>query len=238
MIRILIILLGFSVCAASAATFDEANRLYEQRKYAEAARAYESLLAGNKASPEIMFNLGNALFKNGNIGKAILSYRKAARLHPRDPDINANLQYARDAVTGSNAVQPTILDRALEFFSLNEIAVVAAGALWIWLIAAAAGKLKPSLGSPLKPARTIAALIFCVSAAWLVAALNHRNSPTAVVIAREAIIKFGPLSESETAFTASDGTELEVLGRKDEWVQVSDRSNRAGWVNQRQVELF
>src|SRR5689334_17765004 len=82
------------------AAFDAANKLYEQGKYAEGAGAYEKILQTGTASPALYFNLGNAFFKSGQIGRAIIAYRQAQRLTPRDPDVRANLQFARNQVQG------------------------------------------------------------------------------------------------------------------------------------------
>src|SRR5580765_1961801 len=70
-----------------ATAFDQANRLYEQGKYAMAATAYEKLLQSEPASPALYFNLGNAWFKAGQSGRAIAAYRQAEMLAPRDPNL-------------------------------------------------------------------------------------------------------------------------------------------------------
>ena len=71
---------------ADSASFDQANRLYEQGKYADAIVAYRGLLGQKQSSAALYFNLGNAFFKSGNTGEAIINYRLAQRLAPRDPD--------------------------------------------------------------------------------------------------------------------------------------------------------
>ena len=77
------ILLALALLAAPvrgenlAPAFDQANRLYEQGKYAEAASAYENLLHADSNSPALYFNLGNARFKAGQSGRAIAAYRQA-----------------------------------------------------------------------------------------------------------------------------------------------------------------
>src|SRR5438552_9134717 len=93
------------LCAGSVAraedvstAFDQANRLYEEGKFTEAAAAYEKMLQQGQASPALYFNLGNALFKAGQVGRAVLNYRLAERLAPRDTDIRANLKFARGSV--------------------------------------------------------------------------------------------------------------------------------------------
>src|ERR1700722_13167815 len=64
--------------------FESANILYDEGKYAEAAAGYDQLIAEGKVSAALYFNRGNALFKEGQIGRAIASYRQAQLLAPRD----------------------------------------------------------------------------------------------------------------------------------------------------------
>ena len=42
----------------------------------------------------LYYNLGNACFKSGKLGEAILWYERARRLLPHDEDIEANLRFA------------------------------------------------------------------------------------------------------------------------------------------------
>src|SRR5437867_3328477 len=98
------VFLGASACAADAiAIFDQANRMYEQGKFAEAAAAYQQVISLGHTSSTIYYNLGNAWFKAGQIGRSIVAYRRAEDLAPRDPNIRFNLNFARKQVSGSNA---------------------------------------------------------------------------------------------------------------------------------------
>ena len=84
----------------SATAFDSANKLYEEGKFAEAVSAYEKLAQSGETSAALYFNLGNAFFKSGQIGRAVAAYRTAEQLTPRDPDVRANLQFARNQAQG------------------------------------------------------------------------------------------------------------------------------------------
>src|SRR5205814_513210 len=76
--------------------FYQGNAAYKAGDYAGAAGAYERLLNAGLASGPLYFNLGNAYFKNGHVGQAILNFERAHRLMPRDPDVRANLAYAAE----------------------------------------------------------------------------------------------------------------------------------------------
>ncbi len=74
--------------------FLQANQAYKSGDFTAAAAGYEKLLAAGMSNGELLYNLGNAYFKKGDTGRAILNYRKAELFMPRDADLEANLQYA------------------------------------------------------------------------------------------------------------------------------------------------
>ncbi len=47
-------------------------------------------------NPALFYNLGNAYFRTGDLGRAILNYERALALDPSQPEARANLQLARD----------------------------------------------------------------------------------------------------------------------------------------------
>src|SRR4029453_11490487 len=94
-----LVLLAVSARAAEEtpqALFFRGNALYADGRYADAAAAYEQLFAGGVASANAYFNLGNAYLKEGEVGRAVLAYERAARLAPGDPVLRANLAFARE----------------------------------------------------------------------------------------------------------------------------------------------
>ena len=234
------VLLGLTSLKATAesseAVFDGANKLYEQGKYAEAATAYEQLAKTGRISEALFFNWGNALFKGGKIGQAIAAYRQAEGLAPRDPDVRANLQFARNQVQGST-LKPDAISLWLGRLSLNEWAWLAAGSLWSWLLLLAATQLRPALKSVLKSYVVALAILTAVAAALCGTDFYlSRVVAKAIVIAPETTARLAPLDESQTAFLLHDGAEVLVLDQKDQWLQVQVDSRRTGWVHAEAVK--
>jgi tetratricopeptide (TPR) repeat protein len=230
--------LAFFVLNSSAAAnpdFENANRLYEKSDYAAAVTAYQSLLQSGRASPALLFNLGNAYFKNGQVGKAIAAYRQAAQLAPRDPDITANLNFARGAVPGNNfRVSP--FQRMLRALTLSEIGAFTAAATWTLFLLLAVAQWRPVLKPSLRAFTICSAILTLLASVWLVQALLDRSSNRiAVVTASSSAVRFGPLEESQISFNVRDGNELRVLSHKDGWLQVADPSNRTGWIPAKDV---
>jgi hypothetical protein len=235
----LIIVALFSGVGARAASrlddlFDSANRLYEQSKFSDAVTAYEGIVRTGYVSAPVYFNLGNAYFKSGQIGRAIEAYRIAERLAPRDPDIRANLAFARNQVQGPT-FRPTALESWPARLTLNEWTGLAALAFWIWLVVLMMGQLQPPLRPSLRGTRITAGFATGVLVACALAALHFQSRSVVVVPTAELVVRNGPLDDSPEAFTAHDGAELRVIDHKDNWIEVATGSQRTGWVKQEQV---
>lgn len=219
-------------------SFEAANKLYEQGKYTRAAEEYERLLQTGKASAALYFNMGNARFKAGQIGRAIASYRRAERLSPRDPDIIANLQFARKQ-TGGATLKPGLAERILGKLSLNEWTWLAFGAGWIAMGLLAAGQWRPDARRVLRaPVLIACGATVCFGVCLGLALAEAGGEPVAVVIVRSAEVRHGPLEESQTAFTVRDGAELRVIDRKDAWLRVMAGPKQAGWIPMDRVEVL
>jgi tetratricopeptide (TPR) repeat protein len=219
----------------AAAAFEQANRLYEQGHFTDAAAAYEQILSQGKVSAALYFNLGNAWFRAGRPGKAMVCFLLARRLAPRDPDIRANLQFARQSVAGGE-VPVQRLERFLTQLTLNEWTASLMVAAWIWLLLLAARLWQPSWRPTLRGYTATAGVLTTVLAAlWGTVLIRHATVQHAVVTLPEAAARYGPIDESQTAFVLREGAEVEVLDRRGPWQLVVDPTRRSGWVNQEAI---
>lgn len=135
-------LAGFSLNAgadADAGAVAAANQLYVAGHYAEAAQIYEEQIAQGVQDSTLYYNLGNAYFQQGDMGRAALNLQRAAHLDPRDPDIQANLELVRQQTTelfaGDQTAPGTValLADATGWLTQNETAVLVLG-LWFALV--------------------------------------------------------------------------------------------------------
>lgn len=234
------VFLGAGTLLASdvAASFSDANQLYAAGKFPLAAKSYEAILSSGTVSPNLLFNYGNAEFKSGNLGRAIAAYRTAELFTPRDADVRANLEFARNQVQGASFSEsrPEVL---LGVLTLNEWTAMAMIAFWLAFGLFAAAQIRPEL----KPALRGAARFMAVAAIGLCVCLGaaakiHFSNQVAVVILPDAIARSGPFNDAQNAFAVHDGAELPVLDKHDGWVQVSNGAGRTGWMPAGQVEVL
>lgn len=214
--------------AEPAAEFEAANKLFEQGKFTDAAATYERLLT-NGPTAALHFNLGNARFKSGQPGRAIFHYHQALRITPRDADIRGNLQFARRSLGAT--VEESLGRHLLRSLTGDEWTWLAGGALGLWFLLLAVGECLPGKRANfgwLTKTCGAAALLFTT---LLAAAHTERQlAAEAVVVVAEAPVRPGPLAESKVAFSLRDGTQVEVLDAKGDWVQVRAGQERVGWL--------
>jgi tetratricopeptide (TPR) repeat protein len=234
------LLFAFSAKADDLNTmFTQANRLYEQGKFTEAAKSYDNLIEVGVVSPALYFNAGNAYFKSGQTGKAIAAYREAEQLAPRDPDIRANLQFARNQVANYIPALPgSKWTRWMNRMSVNEWTIAASTSLALLFIFATVQQLSPALRRSLRMPAVVLALVTVALAVCLYIDFSVAETKSAVVTTSEAVVRRGPFDESQSAFTVRDGAELLVVDAKDNWLQVTDASRRTGWLRNNQLTVI
>ncbi|GIV26774.1 MAG: hypothetical protein KatS3mg027_0588 [Bacteroidia bacterium] len=95
---IISVFINFSLFAENtnevASIIKSAEEAYKQKNYSKTIELYQRVINQNYESFELYYNLGNAYFKNNQLGKAILYYEKAKKLNPSDPDLKHNLSIA------------------------------------------------------------------------------------------------------------------------------------------------
>jgi len=242
-------------CSASAAdsaalareTMEAAQQLYESGQYAPAAQAYEQLVAQGYADSALFYNLGNAYYKAGDYGRAILNYRRAQRLAPRDPDIEANLALARsrtvdrfEAVPAGNLLEQVGLAvRGWISFDQLALAVLAAWMLFMFLLILRLG-VRP--GSRWRQgwryALAVAGVVLVVGLLATGSYLYAAGRPAGgVVVVSQVDVTSGPGSHYVTEFTLHSGAEVSLLEERGNWVRLAlPGQDLEGWVPASTVE--
>jgi tetratricopeptide (TPR) repeat protein len=217
------------------ALFREANGRYEGGDYAGAAAGYLRIVQGGWESAPVYYNLGNACFKQNRLGPAILYYRKARDLAPRDPEIGKNLEYAREAQKDDITALPlTFWDRAgrtvAGWLSLREWIRISAGLYFLtflWLLAVILFRL-PRRISPAVLKTLLPAVLLSVALSLF--ARSYYRAPRAIILAPEVSIRYGPQKTEAAAFNLHEGTEVRVARERNGWVQIALPDGTSGWL--------
>lgn len=235
--------------AIAAETIFTANGFYETGQVAQAAQVYQQLVDQGFADSVLFYNLGNAYFKQGDYGRAILNYRRAQQMAPRDADIKANLDLARAQTvdqleTEDNAGLLNLMNQSVqEWFTLNELAMAALGA-WILfmliLILYGSTRANNAWRRGLRYALVATVLVLAVGILALGSSLYIANNQSeGVIIAPEVDITSGPGSQYLTEFTLHSGAEVNLIETRGNWVRLAlPGSGSEGWVPAAAVEVL
>lgn len=217
-----------SAAATRRQQFEEAGRAYAQGRAPAAARLYEELIKQGFASMEVFYNLGNAQLKSGRPGLAVLNYRKAWRLAPRDPDVRDNL-HAVLRSTGASEAEPSGPEIAATVLSEKEWAIVAAAAWWTTCLVLCLAVL-------FRGGRRVALRVAAATGVAVVAALlglwtwrGFDRNPEFVVLKAGLSALQAPLDSSPPRFPLPEGSVVRVRTRQGAWVEVPS-GQLAGWI--------
>ena len=228
--------------AQSPATTDmiaQANQHYEASQFSEAAKIYQSLVDSGLDDGTLYYNLGNAYFKQEDWGNAILNYRRAQRITPRDPDIRANLILARaqtvDQIeTDSQVLVGQILKLPEQWLTLNEMALVSLG-LWFLLVLLVIvfTRLNSEAGKQRLAYLMVVVGFFLVVGIFSMGARLYVEAarPDGIIIVEGIDVTSGPGEQYIVEFTLHSGTEISILEERPNWTRVTLPGGQLqGWV--------
>src|SRR5437868_11233028 len=126
--------LALSMVNASAAPndagFEKANSEYAAGNFKEAISDYNTLVQSGEWSANLFYNLGNAYYRAGDYGHAILNYERALRIDWQHPEAQANLRIARDETHGLE-LTPSLFERYVSAGSIGAFTLAAAILFWL-----------------------------------------------------------------------------------------------------------
>lgn len=213
--------------------------------YAKSAELYERLILDERReSAALYYNLGNALYRLGDLGKAILAYRRAELLDPADANLRRNLTQARldrEDVIQSPTVAP--LRRVLLFWHYDLSPDVRA-LLFALLFAAAAGLvcawlfLRRPVLLHVAAAAALPALLFLGSLTADQVRLAARRE--GVIVAKEVVARRGDGEIYQPAFQRPlhAGTEFRLREERHGWYLIEIGDGRSCWIPARAAELL
>ncbi|CAI2718169.1 tetratricopeptide repeat protein [Nitrospina watsonii] len=215
------------------AAIEQANALYMESRYADAIAMYETLIAEGFDNGYLHYNLGNAYFREGHLGRAILHYLKAQQRLPRDEKIEANLLFALQQTEDRMSWHvPGFLTTV--FFWLKDVTLrehlwaLLAVNLVLWMTQAFR-VVRRTAGTQL--ARNIAlgvlGLVLISTVARVAYDSGHRY---AVVLAENVAVYAEKGSEQPILFRLHEGAAGVITKEESGWYHIILPDDSAGWV--------
>ncbi|MEP7078175.1 MAG: tetratricopeptide repeat protein [Chthoniobacterales bacterium] len=220
------------------AEFSKGNAAYAEEHFAEAIQNYERAVSARTWSPALFYNLGNAYFRAGDAGHAILNYRRALVLDPHHPEAEANLRVARDRARALD-LRPDALESYAAWASADTYAII--GALAFWMVAF----LLVNTFRRQRRATTVRMSVLTAGVLILVASLSalylfktgRSGRALGIVTGHEVQARVATAENASSVLPLPPGSEVKVLSRRGDWLYALLPNDSRGWIPSRAVEL-
>jgi len=216
------------------------NDYYQRKQYEKAIDAYQKVMQMGYEGVSLYYNLGDAYYREGKIGYAILYFEKAHRLAPGDNDVNHNLAIANTKTVDKINTMPQFFlfqwwESLLAVFSLTG---------WVYLAYIFYIILLLSIGFYFfakKPGfqrysffTGLASLVLLViTASLLIIKLNRElNVKSAIIVETSVTVKQAPDPTSNDAFVIHEGLKVREEDHVDNWVKIRLQDGKEGWMQQ------
>jgi len=206
------LLIAMLLVAAPQDALKEASERYARNDAAGAADAYETAIKEGADNADAWFNLGTAALRSGDVGRAVWALMEARARAPWDEDVLYNLELARrenqDTVGGAEEPAWLSLMRFIPRAPLQWLTW--ALLLTLCVMMAARGVLGTS--RRLERVSFRVGLLTVLLGLLTVAVETTAGAPTAVVSAREAVVRSTERSDGPEAFRVHSGLVVRLAG--------------------------
>ena len=225
-----------STFAQADATFAKTNEEYAAGRFKEAIDGYEMLVQSGQRSATLFYDLGNAYFRAGDFGRAILSYERALALEPRHPEAVANLRIARDEARALELVV-SAPERSLQLLTPNQYTIGAAIAFWLGIFGIVILILARRRSASLIALSILSLFIFAFAVAaiaWLDG--GNKGGALAIVTDKGVEARVATAENANTVLALPPGSEIRIVSKRGDWIYAVLPNNLRGWISAKSAE--
>lgn len=216
--------------AAEEGAFAKANQAYAEGRFGAAAAYYESLINSGTWNANLFYDLGNAQYRLGDFGQAILNYERALALEPRHPEAEANLQLARDEARALELRRDQI-ERYASFGTVKQYTIAATIAFWsaLFLTAHVCFSRRRAGG---RIALIALSLIVGGASIFAIVTLENgtRGNALAVVTGKQVQARSATADTAKAILLLPAGSEVKILNERGGWIYVALPNDQRGWI--------
>ncbi|MDP8207898.1 MAG: tetratricopeptide repeat protein [Candidatus Electryonea clarkiae] len=224
----------------------EGDTAYREGNYSAAIEAYSKILESGYTSGAVLFNLGNAHFKAGHLGLAILNYERALKVMPHNRDVRNNLIFANNRTVDRIEQPPRLpvwdwIDALRDMIAPSSLAWIAWSFATIAVIfyGASLFSRRFKLQKPLRIATIISSSMFIFLLLLLFLRISKENSPPgAVILTDKVVVHSAPDPGSSEVFHLHEGTKVTVLKELEGYREIRLIDGRQGWLHRSVCEII
>lgn len=226
--------------------FLKGNEYFQQKDYDKAIEMYEQLIDEGYEGIALYYNLGNAYYRIGKLGFAILYYEKAHRLSPNDNDIAHNLAHANLRTIDMVEPLPEFFlflwwESLLNIFSISGWTITAY--IFYLLLLASIGfyffARNPLHHKVVLISGTVSIILLVITLALLIVKYNREvNIKKGVIVEQAVNVKLSPDYRSNDAFIIHEGLKVILEDEIDDWIRIRLQDGKVGWMPQKDMRVI
>ena len=226
------------------ALFYAGNRQYIEEDFTGAIVTWEAIITAGHEDGTVYFNLGNAYYKLENPARAILNYRRAMRLLPNDPDLQANLQLAQLQIVDKITPIPQVFYRRVwgglvqmydeptwQWFLLSALNLTAL----LWCVRILQGRWPRGVRALTMTAAVCSLLLLGCTFSASTARHSH---DAAVITAQKVEVRGSPSDDGVELFALHEGAEVRIRRESGAWYEILLADGKVGWVLRAALEII
>ncbi len=237
-ILVLVLLSGLSFASDLSELMSKGNEYYKNNQFQLAIDEYNKVVNQGYEGASLYYNLGNAHYRLGEIGYAILFYEKALKFSPSDEDIKHNLALARLNLKDKVDTLPpffifNIWEGLIALFSVTGWAYVTY-IIYILLLIAIIFYFfsKSSTQQRVSFFSGVALLLLILLSVLLLNVKMNKEYKlkSGIILQPEVTAKTSPDNSSKDGFTIHEGLKVKLEDRVDNWVKIRLDDGKIGWI--------
>jgi tetratricopeptide (TPR) repeat protein len=225
-----------SLRAETDPAFAQANQAYAEGRFQEAIDGYQGLVQTGRYSANLFYDLGNACFRLGNFGEAILNYERALTLEPRHPESEANLQLARDEARALE-LRKTAVEKYLDAGTPTQYSIAASVAFWFAMFAMARLFFARRRSAGQVALIVLSVLVFAGASFALYTKENgSKGRALAIVTGKDIQARLATADSAGSVLALPPGSEIKVLSERGDWIYAALPNDLRGWIPAKAVQ--
>lgn len=224
----------------------QGNQLFQNKEFENAIEKYEAVLEQQHSSSALYYNLGNAYYRNGKIGYAILHYERGLKLDPDNEDLQYNLKIvkARTIDRIKEVPQIFIVDWWVAFttaFSAITWQVIVI--FFYFLLLVSITVFFVTKRGNIQKLSIYTSIIGLFGAIFFTIILfgnisRETSKDFAIITANTVAAKQSPNESSNDLFVTHEGLKVAVTDQFSDWLEIKLYDGKVGWLPKDALEII
>ncbi len=229
-----LLMAGLVAAPLPAAELDAGQAAYAAGDFVGAIERWQAQVRAEGATAGRLAALGNAEWKLGRKGRAMVCWERALLLDPRNPVATAGIRHAQSA-GGVERPALTWAENYAAFLGANAWLVIATAAFWATLLGWLLPRLRRRPPAEWQEKLVVGAatvFLLCLPGLWG----GHLYARRAVVRQSEVSLRLTPTARGEALVGVAEGDVVRTERPFNGYVRVTTADGKTGWLQAREIE--